>query len=208
MKKLFFLVLLSLFFVFPIRAMATMGVGIGTGRIEVNDNLKPGTIYNLPSLSVINTGDEASDYQVAISYLNGQPELMTPKEWFVFTPEEFYLKPGEIQNVTIKINLPLKMQPGKYFNYLEAHPIIKNTPGKTTIGVAAAARLYFTVDAANVFQAIYYKVITFYKVYQPWTGRALIALGVIVGLILVRKFFNIQVNIKKPAAKKEEEIKE
>jgi P pilus assembly chaperone PapD len=208
MKRIIIFIFLFLFLFLPSRALATLGVGIGTGRIEVNDILRPGTIYTLPSLSVINTGDEASDYKVGISYLNGQQELLTPKEWFIFSPEEFHLKPGEVQVVTIKINLPLKMQPGKYFNYLEAHPTMKNNPGKTTIGVAAAARLYFTVEAANIFQAVYYKVITFWKVYQPWTGRTAILLGVVIVLILIKKFFKIQVNFKMPESKKEKETKE
>ncbi len=78
-----YLVYLFLFFAFFLivpQAFANLGVGVGTGKIVVDEQLKPGMIYQLPSFSVINTGDIASDYSVGVAYHEGQEELQPAKE--------------------------------------------------------------------------------------------------------------------------------
>ena len=188
-----------LFIVFPTSVFARIGVGVGTGKIQVEDKLKPGIIYNLPSLVVINTGDTASDYEVVISYLSGQPQLLPPQNWFIFSPQKFHLGPGKVQAVKIKLNLPIRTPPGNYFAYLEGHPFKTiSGGGSTSIRVAAAAKLYFTVVPANIFSAIYYKIVSFWNVFAPWPQRAAIVIGVLLALVIVKKYFNIQINVKKP----------
>jgi hypothetical protein len=210
MKKLFLAVIfLPLFvFIFSAPAHASLGVGVGTGKIQVDQKLYPGTIYTLPSLTVFNTGDEPSYYTVTIDYNDKQPELMPAKEWFIYSPEKFYLEPGKAQVVSVKLNLPVKMQPGDYFAYLEGTPTQKDAIGQATIGIAAAAKLYFTVNPANFFQGVYYKIITFWKVYQPWTNRAAMVAAAVIVLILIKKYLKIDINLKKSEFKKEEENKE
>lgn len=173
---------------------------MGTGKIQVEDKLKPGTIYELPPLTVLNTGDEESDYEVSVSYHEKQPQIMPPNAWFIFSPQKFHLEPGKAQTVEIKLDLPVRTEPGDYFAYLEGHPAKKGQSGNTTIGVAAAAKLYFTVVPANVFEGVYYKVASFWKVYSPWPQRFLLLAAVILLLRIFGKFFNIQIGLKKPAA--------
>ncbi len=195
---------LSLFVIFsllPSRALAKIGVGVGVGKIQVDEKLKPGVIYQLPSFTVLNTGDEPSDYEVSIEYHEKQPELRPLQAWFIFSPQRFYLEPSETQQVDVKLNLPLKMEPGDYFAYLEAHPTKKAEQGQTKIGVAAAAKLYFTVEPANFLLGIYYKIVTFFKVYAPWPQRVVVVILIFGLLVLLKKFFNIQINLKKPRSK-------
>jgi hypothetical protein len=192
------LLILALSTVVSSVSFAKIGVGVGTGKIQVDEKLKAGMIYQLPPVTVLNTGDEKSGYVVTTAYREEQTELRPPKEWFIFTPEKFDLDPGQVQVVEIKLNLPLKTIPGDYFAYLEASPTAKSTTGVTTIGVAAASKLLFTVSPANLIQSVYYKVVSLWKVYQPWTGRGAIALGIIIALILFKKFFKIELNTKKP----------
>jgi hypothetical protein len=182
-------------------ALARIGVGIGTGKIQVDDKLKPGMIYKLPSLSILNTGDESSQYRVNVAYHEKQPELQPPQEWFIFTPETFQLEPGEGKTVDVKLNLPVKAKPGDYFAYLEGRPIKTAQVGVTTVGVAAAAKLYFTVIPADFIHGVYYKLVSFWKVYAPWPKRGAILAGIIVALLLCKKFFHIQINLKKPESK-------
>lgn len=201
MKKVL-LCLSFLFLLFPSTVSAIIGVGVGTGKIQVDEDLKPGIIYELPSLSVLNTGDEPSEYQVSVTYHEKQPELSPPESWFIFTPHEFHLEPGQAQIVDVKLNLPLQIEPGDYFAYLEAHPLKKaQTGGNTSIGIAAASKLYFTVTPANIWSAIYYKAISFWNVYAPWPQRVAIGLGIIVVLLIIKKFFNFEVGLKKKPAK-------
>ena len=155
-------------------------------------------IYKLPPITVINTGDEPGEYEISISYHQDQPELRPQKEWFIFAPQKFHLEAGKSQLVGIKINLPLTMIPGDYFAYLEGRPVAKVEKGATTLGVAAASKLYFTVVPANVFYGIYYKVVTFWNVYAPWPQRVAVAILIISLLLVFKNFFHLQINLKKP----------
>lgn len=204
MKKLFISILLLLVLFSP-AAFAKIGVGIGTGKITVQDKLKPGIIYKLPSLTVFNTGDVPSDYEVNVSYHEKQPELKPQKEWLDFSPRTFSLQPGKSQEVTIKLNLPVRTEPGNYFAYLEGHPITKSKAGNTSVGIAAAAKLYFTVVPGSLWEGIYFKILSFWNVYAPWPQSAAIAIGIIAALLVIKKFFHIEVNLKKPKEKKTDE---
>jgi len=200
MKKDLVLILgLCLLLLLPMLALAKIGVGVGTGKITVDQSLKPGLIYTLPSLSVLNTGDEPGEYGVSIEYHEGQEQradmgLRPNKEWFKFEPESFYLEPGEIQQVQIKLSLPIKgVKPGKYFAYLEGHPAKKDVSGQTSIGVAAAAKLYFTVAPANIFQGIYYRFISLYSRHHPWDTIILALIFAALVLRFISKRFKFQI---------------
>jgi len=200
MRKLFFFVgiFLCLFLLSSSSLVqARVGVGVGTGKIVVENKLKPGEIYRLPSISVLNTGDEPGEYEVGITYHEKQPELPPPEEWFNFKPAKFDLKPGEVKTVEILLNLPIKAKPGDYFAYVEGRPIVKAEDGTVHIGVAAAAKLYFTVVPSSILWAIYYKLNSFWQVYAPWPKRGLIVLGVIVIVLLFKKYFRVQINPKR-----------
>lgn len=186
-----------------------IGVGVGTGKIEVEEKLKPGVIYDLPDLTVINTGDEASDYTVSIQHREYQEEEKPPEEWFNFNPSDFYLEPGESQVVDIDLSIPLNdAKPVKYFAFLSGSPTKKAEDGSTTIGVAAAAKLYFEVAPGNIFEAIYYRALSIYKKTLPWSN---IALGTVMFLIvvgLVKRYINIDVGLKKEKRKKQDKKNE
>lgn len=204
-KLLIYLTLLFVVFsFFPSAVFANIGVGVNTGKIQVDEKLKAGMIYKLPPITVINTGDEPAEYETSVAYHQDQPELRPEQDWFIFTPQKFHLEPGKAQLVEIKINLPIKIEPGNYFAYLEGHPVAVVQKGTTSLGVAAASKLYFTVVPANIFYGIYYKIATFFSVYAPWPQRVVIAILVIGLLVLFKKFFNIQINLKKPRETKNE----
>lgn len=106
MKGIIFGVLICL--CLPLLLTAKVGVGIGTGKIEIDQAMKAGLIYDLPSLVVLNTGDEASDYTVAIQHRENQTQIKPDKEWFSFEPLNFHLESGQTQLVNIKLTLPIK----------------------------------------------------------------------------------------------------
>lgn len=188
------IVIFGLALFLPIFVLAKMGVGIGTGTIQVDGLLKPGIIYTLPSVTVFNTGDESSEYSLSIEYRENVSELRPEKEWFIFEPLKFYLEPGQSQIVQVKLSLPIKnVKPGDYFTFLSAHPIQESEEGIATIGIAAASKLYFTVAPANILQGIYYRFISLYSQYHPWNT---IILAIIFAAILINIFqkkFKIQI---------------
>ena len=182
---------------FPLSSSAKLGVGVGTGKIIVNELLRPGTIYELPNLPVINTGDRLTSYSVSVEYLERIPELRPAREWFVFNPSTFELKAGEVKNVTISLNIPLKVKPGNYFAFLEAHPVVKAESGITQVGIAAAAKLYFTIIPANIFQGIYYRISSLVIKYSPWSY--IIPLLILLSFILsvLKKFIKVDIKFNK-----------
>jgi len=194
-----FLVLFALVLILPVAVFARIGVGVGAGKIHVKEQLRAGGIYDLPAVPVINTGDEPADYQFSVQYHQNQETnpkmgLRPVKEWFHFSPNSFHLEPGKIQYVKVTLTLPPRIKPGVYFAYLEARPVKKaTTGGETSIGVAAATQLWFTVAPANFFQGIYYRFISFYAHYHPWDT---IILAIIFALLILRfvgKRFKIQI---------------
>ena len=195
----------SLFLLLPILVLARIGVGVGIGKILVDQPLKPGLIYTLPSLPVLNTGDEAGEYGISIEYHEGQETnptmgLKPPKEWFSFEPASFHLEPGQVQQVQIKLTLPLKdVRPGNYFAYLEGHPVKKEVTGQTSVGVAAAVKLYFKVAPANFFAGVYYRIISLFVLYSPWSYvcLAIVVVAILIGLFKKFFSFNIGISLKK-----------
>ncbi|MFH1745160.1 MAG: hypothetical protein ABH881_03255 [bacterium] len=199
MKKIIIL-FCGIILILPMIASANIGVGVGTGKIRVDQPMKAGLIYTLPSYTIINTGDEPSEYGVGTQYHEDQPEMRAPRDWFSFEPMNFYLEPGQVQVVQVKLSLPIRgAKPGDYFCFLQGFPVKKADVKGTSVGVAAAAKLYFTVAPANVFTGIYYRVGSLLKLYSPWSY---VVSSVIIAALLIALFrrffsFNLGVSLKK-----------
>lgn len=188
---------LFLFLFIAVPAFAKIGVGVSTGKIVVDEILRPGMVYTLPTLNVINTGTEPSAYGAGVSYLEGQSQLEPLEEWFEFQPETFYLEPGEAQSVAINLRIPLKAVPGEYFAYLKGFPNTVAEGGLTSVGIAAAAKLEFEVAPANMLSGIYYRLLFFWRSYQPWTSIVVGAATFIVFASIFKKVFSFELNVKK-----------
>ena len=177
-------------------AYAKVGVGVGLGKVNIDEPLKPGGIYKLPTLPVLNTGDEAGDYEVEVTYLTDQPELRPATDWFTFSPTQFHLDANSSQPVEVSLTLPVNTRPGNYFAFLEAHPV---TSGEgVTIGVAAATKLNFTVKPSGVLGATVERIRSFFTTTSP---TSYVVLGIIIAIVLIgtiRRYlsFNISLNAK------------
>lgn len=199
MKKVLLGGFLLAIFLLPNLASARVGVGVATGKIIVEEELNPGEIYILPNFAVMNTGSEVTTYAATIEYKQDIQEMSPPKEWFSMNPDTFVLDPENIQNVEVRLNLPVKAKPGNYFAFVEAHPVkSEETPG-ASINVAAASKLYFTVKPSNIFQGMYYKTISFFVVNAPWSYivLAVLVLAALVVFFKQKFSFNIKIATKK-----------
>jgi hypothetical protein len=178
---------------FASAAIADVGVGVTLGRVEIDDGLKPGGRYQLPELGVINTGDESGEYEVEVTYLEGQPQLRPPSRWFEFQPQRFSLEPGETQNVQISIVLPTGADPGDYFAYLEAHMVA--TGQGVAIGAGAATKLSFNIEPSNWFEAQRVRLNRWLDDASPWS--VLVPGALMGGLVLMfaRRFIRIHVEV-------------
>ncbi len=194
-RTVFILVLSALaFFAFSNVILAKVGVGMGAGEIRVTEDIKPGGIYSLPNLRVFNTGDETTTYGMNIAYHQDNPQLRPGKTWFTFNPPTFTVLPGESQEVSVTMFVPVKTDPGEYFAFVESGPVATGEAG-TSVGVAVATKLYFTVVHANLWEAITYRITAFLTTNAPWSWVVLsVVMLIVIGFVFARFFsFNISV---------------
>jgi hypothetical protein len=171
-----------------------VGVGIGTGKIEYNDIIKAGQTVKLPAITVINTGDVTTDYVFQISYHEGQTGRKPEAEWFEFTPNKFTLEAGKSQVVAIDLNIPTSALNGEYFVYLEAAVDNKaSTNGQSTVGVAAASKLYFEVENEGTISSNLRKVEQIYKENNTLFKIIGGIIGFVFIIIVLRKVFGIKI---------------
>lgn len=193
MKKTILIIAIGILVAFP--ASAKIGVGVGLGKIEIDEPLKSGGIYSLPNLPVLNTGDVLADYEMEVTFFENQPELKPEASWFSFSPSTFNLEPGKSQIVEIRLTIPTSVMSGNYFAFLEAHPV-QSAEG-VTIGIAAATKTYFTIEAGTILGAFTERIKSFFTTYTP---ASFIVLGVIVLTILVitfRKYFSFKLKLER-----------
>ena len=196
-KSLFFLTISSvLLFPYSI-VLAKVGVGMGAGEIRVDEPVKLGGIYELPSVRIFNTGDEITTYGMGVAFHQDYHQLRPDKNWFSFNPSTFTINPGGSQEVKITMLVPLKGEPGDYFAFIESGPVLTNAPG-TSVGVAVATKLYFTLVPANLFQAIGFRVASFFETYSPWSWGGLGLIALIVLWVIFRRFFSFNIAVRKP----------
>lgn len=180
--------------VFPV--LAKVGVGMGAGEVRLTEPVKPGGIYTLPNLRVFNTGDETTTYGMNVAYHQDRPEMRPGKKWFNFSPDPFTLEPGKSQVVEVVMVVPVKTTPGEYFAFLESGPVPSDKPG-TSVGVAVATKLFFTVEPANLWQAITHRISAFFRANAPWSWIVLAVVAAGVVLVLFKKFFSFNVSFRK-----------
>ena len=182
-------------------------MGVGLGKIQIDEKLSPGGIYKFPTLPVLNTGDEDGDYEVEVTYLSDQPEFQPPSEWFTFTPQSFSLDAGGSQLVDVSLTLPVDARPGNYFAFLEAHPKAKGEG--VTIGIAAATKLNFTVKPAGVLGAAIERVRSLLENNAPFSYIVIAVIGtvLVLGLLIAvaRKYLTVKIRFKGKSAKDKEE---
>ena len=190
--KTFVSVLIAII-LFPFNSISTsasLGVGVDTGEIVIDEMLNPGFSYSLPPITVINTGETAAQYSMSVENAEDKKKLNPEKDWFVFNPETFFLEPGQKQKVEIKMNLPVtRIKLGEYFVFLTAQPLTE----LGTVGVAAGTKLHFTVEAANIVQFIFYKISDVFSSYQPWSTITIIFHFLLIAIVTLRKRFKFEI---------------
>jgi hypothetical protein len=178
-------------------ALAQAGVGIAPGVIKVEEPLFPGSYYKLPSLQVVNTGTVAGQYEIMLTSVAEQKELQPPKEFLSFSPGSFRLEPGASQTISLTLNIPARAKPGDYLAYIEAHPVSSGTGG-TSVGIAVATKLFFTIKPANIFVSIGYSIAGFFTRTAPvsYIVLGIIVLGVIIFFLRQHIKFEVKIGHK------------
>jgi hypothetical protein len=161
-------------------AYADLGVGISHAAIAIEETLSQGGRYSVPSVTVTNTGTEPSRYEVTVTSIQDQRELIPDPNWFHFDPQSFDLEPGQSRTVTIALHVGDGAEPGDYFALIEAHPI--QAESGVTVGVAAATKLTFEVEPSSFLELWRLRIAHFFEDTGPYS---IVIPPIIAGLILL-----------------------
>jgi hypothetical protein len=189
------LVTLGLLLIVTDSLFAKIGVGMGAGEVRVTEDIRPGGIYTLPSLRVFNTGDETATYGMNVAYHQDNQQNRPAINWFTFEPATFTLEPGTSEEISITMTVPVKALPGEYFAFLESGPVQTQTEG-TSVGVAVATKLYFTIVPANLWQAFIYRASAFMNTYAPWTWVAFGVVALLLTAFVFTRFFSFNISFR------------
>ncbi len=175
--------------------VASTGVSVDLGRIDVTERLVPGQAYNLPTIGVRNPGTERTTYAMAANPVQ-DPDLAAPGgDWFTFEPGSVTLEPGETVRVRVRLVLPTDAEPGNYIALVGAQ--IATQGGGARVGAAAAARTTFTIAPASNLQAFAAWLGRTFTDFLPWSAVVPgLAVGTL-GLWFVRRRFTFRVGIER-----------
>jgi hypothetical protein len=149
------------------RALASRGVALDLGKLEIAETLTPGGGYRLPPVGVRNPGDEVTTYEMVVSSVQGQEGIPVPEDWFSFEPKTVTIEPGKTQKVQARLSLPTGANPGSYEGLLAAQIVTEGEGAQ--VGAAAAAKVTFEVEAATLLGAYWHKLSTWFRDNAPWT---------------------------------------
>ncbi len=132
----------------PAPAQATLGVGVTSRSITINESLRPGDSCELPEIGVANTGDEKTTYEVSFVAAPEEGRLDAEPSWFTTTPQVVSPEPGRIEYVGASLSLPPTAAPGDYTAFFVASPVTVVNEGGTPVRLAAGTLVRFTVTGA------------------------------------------------------------
>jgi hypothetical protein len=169
---------------------ADRGVGVTLGAVDIHEPLARGGGYSLPSIGVINTGDEPGLYEVVIDYPQDQRQIEPPKSWFSFQPQRFFLRSDETRIVDVRLTVPTSAAPGTYFAYIEARRIADQEG--VGIGAAAAAKLSFTIKPSSWLEAQIVSINRRIDELEPWSYLVPVALLALLLLAFASRHLRLQ----------------
>jgi NPCBM-associated, NEW3 domain of alpha-galactosidase len=169
---------------------AGKAVSIDVGAIAVREQLVPGGEYHLPTFGVRNPGTEATSYDIAVSYIDGQDALRPPEGWFRFDPVSLTLAAGESRPITTTVEIPADAEPGEYAALIGPQIVGDGTGAQ--VGAGAAARLTFTIQPSSALDG-WLRWLFRFLAENPlvWIGGLLVVL--LTFLWVLRRRFSISV---------------
>jgi hypothetical protein len=130
----------------PNVVLAAVGTGIGASPIALAGDARPGHTYRLPSVYVVNTGDQPATYLLKVQRLVPGPGRSVPAGWVLIARDSLALRPAESATVALVLRVPAGAAVGAYESDIVAAAFAVGVAGGTSIGAAAATRLSFTVS--------------------------------------------------------------
>lgn len=175
--------------------LASSGVSVDLGRIQITEELLPGGSYSLPPIGVRNPGTERTSYVMVASAVGDGSAQLAEADWFRYEPPTLTLEPGETRRVNVRLVLPVDSPPGDYTVLVGAQ--IATADAGASVGAAAAARTTFTIRAAGTAEATLTQLGQWFEDLLPWS---VIVPGLVVLTMtvwLLRRRFTFRIGIER-----------
>jgi hypothetical protein len=167
-------------------AWASVGVGVGAVPLRLAAPARPGGTYRLPSLYVVNTGTQASDYLVRVQRLGHPTARAVPAAWVHLGRTRLRLRPHHHALVPVTLAVPVGAASGTYSTDLVASTVMLRPGRGAALGAAAADRLIFTVDSPGRGLR-----------WPPWLGYLLAALAGAGLVVLAVRRLGLRIQIQR-----------
>ena len=126
-------------------ADASIGVGIQASPVSLGKAAHPGGTYQLPAVSVINTGTQNESVTIKIQRISPGRGLTVPASWIHVGEGPVQLGHNQSAQIPLQLTIPANAKPGRYFSDVVAHGSSTLSAGQANLGVAAATGLDFTI---------------------------------------------------------------
>lgn len=191
MKKISLLIIVLL--LLPNLALARVGVNVGENKITIQESLPAGAIHKLPAITVINTGDQESQYRFRVIHKIEKGISNLENDWISFLPGSLKIDASQKKDVDVFLNLPVNAKPGNYFATIEVYPAKDN--GEAYLNTFESVRFYFSVKQTNFFAGFYYRITTLFSEYSPGGYIATAIVLLMIALWLLSNKFRVKVKL-------------
>jgi hypothetical protein len=159
----------------PAPSQSSIGTGVGATPLQLQVAAKPGHRYRFPSLYVVNTGSQTSEYAVRVQQLGTRPGKDVPASWLRLGRTRLRLRPHKSAVIPVRLLLPRNVPGGHYRTDLVVGTSTRRPGHGAALGAAAADELSFTVTGTGGF---------------PWTSPwliypliGLLGLGLLISIV-------------------------
>jgi len=135
----------------PSFAAATIGTGVGATPLRLIARAEPGRQYRLPSLFVVNTGTQTSDYVVHVRHVDLKPGREVPASWVHVARTRLRLRAHKHALVGVVLSVPKSAANGDYRTDLVVGTSTRRPGSGAALGAAAADGLIFTVGGPTTY---------------------------------------------------------
>ncbi len=135
----------------PAAAHGSIGAGVGTHPLQLSSQAEPGHRYRLPSLYVVNTGSQGSDYLVRVERLGDKPGRDVPAAWIRFARTRVRLAPNKSALIPVILVVPSGAAHGSYRSNVVVGTSTPRLARGAALGAAAATEVIFRVGGPGAY---------------------------------------------------------
>jgi hypothetical protein len=128
-------------------AQASVGVGVQAAPVRLAGTAQAGQSYQLPALSVLNTGSQTEAITVRVERILPGPGRAVPPAWVHVADQGVRVAPHAEASIGLGLSVPGGAKPGAYLTELVAYGSAAVRAGSANLGAAAATKLEFRVSA-------------------------------------------------------------